>query len=96
MQSSFYAVAKYDYDEMANAFEYFKKQYPTDEIRAALWNVTEAVRKPFLEMQRKDIQDMSDADVVAGFGFAQEAIRAFLPLKYDVHSCCYRVSPDAS
>ena len=69
---------------MQNAFEYFKKQYPNDEIRAALWNVTEAVRKPFLEMKRKDIQDMSDADVVAGFGFAQEAIKAFLPNKYGI------------
>lgn len=75
-------MAKYDYDEMHDAFEYFKTLYPKDEIRAALWNVTEAVRKPFLEMKRKDIQDMSDADVVAGFGFSQEAIKAFLPLKY--------------
>ena len=42
-----------------------------------MWNVTEAVRKPFLEMKKEDIQRMSDADVVAGFGFAQEAIKVF-------------------
>ena len=42
-----------------------------------MWNVTEAVRKPFLEMKKEDIQRMSDADVVTGFGFAQEAIKVF-------------------
>lgn len=67
---------------MSTAFEYFKAQFPNDEIRAALWNVTEATRKPFLEMTKNDIQKMSDADLVAGFGFAQEAIKAFKPLSY--------------
>ena len=82
MQSSFYAVAKYDYDEMANAFEYFKRQYPKDEIRAALWNVTEAIRKPFLEMTREEFQRMADSDIVAAYGFSQAALRAFLELQY--------------
>ena len=72
---------------MHDAFEYFKKQYPNDEIRAALWNVTEAVRKPFLEMVKNDIQKMSDADVVCGFGFAQEAIKAFKPLRLVLSLC---------
>ena len=82
LQAAYYAVSRYDYDEMHAAFDYFKQRYPHDEIRAALWNVTEAVRKPFLDMQRVDIQRVTDADVVAGFGFAQAAIRAFKPLTY--------------
>lgn len=71
----------YDYDQMHGAFEYFKQQFAQDEIRAALWNVTEGVRKPFLEMTRKDIQSMSDADVVAGFSFAQQVIKIFKTLE---------------
>ncbi|KAJ3557918.1 hypothetical protein NM688_g1212 [Phlebia brevispora] len=80
-EAAYYAVSKYDYDEMHNAFEYFKRVYPNDEIRAALWNVTEAVRKPFLDLKKEDMQKMVDADVVAGFGFAQEAIKAFKQLE---------------
>ena len=79
-QAAYYAVPKYDYDEMQKAFGYFKQQFPNDEIRAALWNVTEAVRKPFLEMKREDIQKMSDSDIITGFAFAQEAIKTFKAL----------------
>lgn len=63
---------------MEKAWTFFKQEFSNDEIRAALWNVTQGVRKPFLEMTRDDIQKMSDADVVTGFAFAQEAIRTFL------------------
>lgn len=79
-QAASYTVSKYDFDEIHDAFEHFKKAFPDDEIRAALWNVTEAVRKPFLEMSKEEIQRMSDSDVVAGFSFAQEAIKAFKEL----------------
>ena len=93
-------MTKYDYDELHNAFEYFKKVYPNDEIRAALWNVTEAVRKPFLDLKKEDMQKMVDADVVAGFGFAQEAIKAFKQLEYavslrNVHHCAKAAQPFA-
>ena len=67
----------YEFDELVAAVAYFKDVFAQDEIRAALWNVTEGTRKPFLEMTRKDIQTMTDADVVAGFAFAQEVIRIF-------------------
>ncbi|KAI0344835.1 NAD(P)-binding protein [Trametopsis cervina] len=73
----YYAVPEYTYEEMEKAFAYFQEQLPNDEIRAALWNVTEAVRKPFLEMKKEEIQKMTDADLVAGFGFAQQAVRIF-------------------
>lgn len=75
---------------MKPAFEFFKKEFPNDEIRGALWNVTQATRKPFLEMKREDIQRMSDADVVGGFAFSQEAIQAFKELTYAHLSCFCR------
>lgn len=68
---------------MIKAFDYFKEQFPNDEIRAALWNVTEAVRKPFLEMKREEFERMVNADIVAGYGFSQAAIRTFLELQYE-------------
>ncbi len=40
------------------------------------------MRKPFLEMKKADIQKMSDADLVAGFAFAQEAIKVFKQNEY--------------
>ena len=76
-------MPKYDFDEMHKAFDYFKAQFPKDEIRAALWNVTEAIRKPFLEMKREEFQVMVDADIMAGYGFSQAAIKTFLELEYD-------------
>jgi len=54
-QAIYYTVPQYDYDEIHKAWEYFRTQLPKDEIRAALWNVTEAVRQPFLDMKREDI-----------------------------------------
>lgn len=82
MKALFYAVPEYTYESIVSAFAFFKEQLPSDEIRAALWNVTEAVRKPFLEMKQADIQKMSDADLVAGFAFAQEAIKVFKQNEY--------------
>lgn len=82
MKALFYAVPEYTYESIVSAFAFFKEQLPNDEIRAALWNVTEAVRKPFLEMEKADIQKVSDADLVAGFAFAQEAIKAFNQNEY--------------
>ncbi|GJE94715.1 NAD(P)-binding protein [Phanerochaete sordida] len=76
-EAAYFAVKAYDFDELVAAVAYLKGVFAQDEIRAALWNVTEGTRKPFLEMTRKDIQTMSDADVVAGFAFAQEVIRIF-------------------
>jgi len=76
-EAEYYTVPVYDYDQMHGAVEYFKQKFAQDEIRAALWNVTQGVRKPFLEMTRADIQTMSDADVVGGFAFAQEIIKIF-------------------
>lgn len=73
-----FAVSTYNFDEMEKAWAFFRQEFANDEIRAALWNVTQGTRKPFLEMKREDIQKMSDADVVTGFSFAQEAIRTFL------------------
>jgi NAD(P)-dependent dehydrogenase (short-subunit alcohol dehydrogenase family) len=75
-------VAEYSYDEIVKAFAHFKEQLPQDEIRAALWNVTEAVRKPFLDMKKEDIKKIADADLVAGFGFAQEVIKVFKANEY--------------
>jgi hypothetical protein len=75
-------VAEYSYDEIVKAFAYFKERLPQDEIRAALWNVTEAVRKPFLDMKKEDIKKIADADLVAGFGFAQEVIKVFKTNEY--------------
>lgn len=77
-QAAYFVVSKYDFDEMEKAWAFFRGAFAADEIRAALWNVTEGTRKPFLEMRRDDIQRVSDADVVAGFAFAQEAVRTFL------------------
>jgi hypothetical protein len=80
-QVAYYAVSSYDFDKMHKAFDFFKEQFPHDEVRAALWNVTEAVRKPFLEMQREEFELMTSSDIVAGYGFSQAAIKSFLELQ---------------
>ncbi|KAF7796944.1 hypothetical protein EIP86_008130 [Pleurotus ostreatoroseus] len=84
-QATYFAVTKYDYGEIHDAFEYFRKMYPNDEIRAALWNATQPARGPFLEMVKEDIQKMVDADIVGGFGFAQATIKAFKALSPNEH-----------
>ena len=71
-------MAQYDYDAMGRAWAFFRGAFAGAEPRAALWNVTEGTRRPFLAMARADVQAVADADVGAGFAFAQEAVRAFL------------------
>jgi hypothetical protein len=66
---------------MHKAFEHFKGHFPNDEVRAALWNVTQGIRKPFLEMKRKDFQLMTDSNILASYGFAQAAVKSFLELR---------------
>lgn len=76
-QVNAFPLETYNYDGFASAFASIRKQWPSAPIRAALFNVGHSVWKPFLETSEADVRTSLDSHVVAGFGFARQAIAAF-------------------
>jgi len=73
-----FPVADYSWTAITEAFSAIKKRFSGSHIRVALFNVAQGHRGPFLELKEEDIQASLQINVVAGFAFAQEAIKAFL------------------
>ncbi len=67
---------------MKSTFEAIKKQWPEDEIRAAVWNAGFGIWKPFLELSEEEVRESVETNVLGPFAFARQAIEAFKALEY--------------
>ena len=76
-QVNAFPVSTYDYAGFQSAFASIRAQWPGVPIRAALFNVGHAVWKPFLETTEEDVRATLESNVLAGFGFARQAVTAF-------------------
>jgi len=73
-----FPVPDYSWSAITEAFSAIKTRFPGSPIRAAVFNAGQWHRGPFLELKEEDIQNSLQVNVVAGFAFAQESIKAFL------------------
>ncbi|KAF8485520.1 NAD-P-binding protein [Gautieria morchelliformis] len=82
LAAAWFPVKAYTHDELHNAFDAIKKQWPDADIRVGLFNAVSGVFKGFLETTPEEIQESVDVNVVGAFAFARETILAFkdLPL----------------
>lgn len=72
-----FPVAKYDFETFKNVFADIRQYWPDAPLRVALWNAAYGIWKPFLDITEDDIRNVLNDDVVAGFGFAHQAISIF-------------------
>ncbi|KAG8937695.1 hypothetical protein FRC03_007923 [Tulasnella sp. 419] len=76
-----FPIETYTHDNVKSVFDAIKKQWPNDEIRAALWNAGAGVWKPFLDVTESDIRQSLENNVIGAFAFARESILAMKDLE---------------
>jgi len=84
-EAAAFPVKAYDYGNIHAAFDAIKKHWANDEIRVAVWNANQNVRKGFLDITEQDIQESVDVNIVAAFAFSREAILSFKDLPLNEH-----------
>ncbi|KJA16040.1 hypothetical protein HYPSUDRAFT_148349 [Hypholoma sublateritium FD-334 SS-4] len=74
-----FPVASYSDEDVTSAWAAIHARFPKPEyaIRAALFNASHGVWKPFLETNTQDVQDCIQTNVAAAFSFSRGAILAF-------------------
>ncbi|KAF5393843.1 hypothetical protein D9757_000418 [Collybiopsis confluens] len=74
-----FAVPSYSAASIASVFQSIQDQFPSPQysIRAALYNASHRVRKPFLETSVDDLRAAQETVVEGPFAFAQHVIRIF-------------------
>ncbi|KAF9475043.1 NAD(P)-binding protein [Pholiota conissans] len=74
-----FAVPSYSHDDLTAAWTAIHAKFPKPEyiIRAAVFNVSHGVWKPFLDVTPQDVQDCLQTSVAAAFSFSRGAILAF-------------------
>ncbi|KJA16785.1 hypothetical protein HYPSUDRAFT_47055 [Hypholoma sublateritium FD-334 SS-4] len=74
-----FPVASYSDEDITTVWKSIHTKFPKPEyaIRAAVFNASHGVWKPFLEVTPQDVQDCLQTSVAAAFSFSRGAILAF-------------------
>jgi len=75
-----FPVQSYTRDNIKSTFDAIKSHWPTDEIRAAVWNAGFGAFKTFLELTEEEVKESVETNVLGPFAFAREAILNFREL----------------
>jgi len=78
-----FAIPSYQPSDIQSAFRSIKTQWPSSPLRVALWNTSQGIWKPFLEITPEEVQESVNINIVAAFAFAREVITAFKELDVD-------------
>lgn len=85
MQVSSFIISSYDYASVQSVFKSIRTRYPSPQysIRAALYNPSDRVRKPFLEITPEDVQTVVRVNFEGAFAFSHEIISDFTKNEID-------------
>ncbi|KAF8196957.1 hypothetical protein BJ912DRAFT_1039899 [Pholiota molesta] len=74
-----FAVPSYSHDDITAAWGAIHAAFPAPAyaVRAAVFNVSHGVWKPFLDVTPQDVQECLQTSVAAAFAFARGAVLAF-------------------
>ena len=72
-------MASYSDEDITSAWKAIHAKFPKPEytVRAAVFNASHGVWKPFLQVTPQDVQDCLQTSVAAAFAFSRGAILAF-------------------
>ncbi|KAJ4490819.1 hypothetical protein J3R30DRAFT_139811 [Lentinula aciculospora] len=78
-EATAFPVSSYSASSISAIFQSIHTRYPSPDytIRAALYNASHSIRKPFLETSLADFRAAQETIVEGSFTFSQEVIRAF-------------------
>ncbi|KAF5376759.1 hypothetical protein D9757_009478 [Collybiopsis confluens] len=79
VEATAFPVTSYEHVSLRSAFQAIRNRYPAQQysLRAALYNASHWVRKPFLEITPEDIQAITETSINGGFAFAKEVISEY-------------------
>ncbi|KAK7434526.1 hypothetical protein VKT23_020134 [Stygiomarasmius scandens] len=74
-----FAIPSYAHADIASAFGQIHSRFPSNShsIRAALYNTSHGVWKPFLDVTPEDVQSVTQANIEGSFAFSHHVIKAF-------------------
>jgi len=76
-----FPIAAYDAKSIEAAFAKIKSQWPTAQIKVAVYNTGHGVFKPFLDVTDEDVAQAVNINIRAAFAFARQSILAFQQVK---------------
>jgi len=79
VEVSSFIISSYDYASVQAVFQSIRTRYPSPQysIRAALYNPSDRMRKPFLEITPEDVQTIVRVNFEGAFAFSHEIISDF-------------------
>ncbi|KAF9067152.1 NAD(P)-binding protein [Rhodocollybia butyracea] len=80
-----FIISSYEYASIQSTFKSIRARYPLSQysIRAALYNCSDRVRKPFLEITPEDIKTITRVNFEGAFAFVHEIISDFIKNEID-------------
>jgi NAD(P)-dependent dehydrogenase (short-subunit alcohol dehydrogenase family) len=69
-----FPIPAYTYKDVTEVFERVQKHWPTGELRVALYNVSFACFKGFLDVTEDDVDAGTDANLKAAYAFSRQAV----------------------
>lgn len=79
MKAEAFPISSYSAGDVSSAFKSIRSKFPAPEyaVRAALYNASQGLWKPFLQITAEDVSAITQTNIEGSFAFSREAIQLF-------------------